>query len=154
MANEAELMQVRFEKEEKLKEYGINTRPEKYERTVDIEGARALEDGTKNVSVAGRILSKRKMGKISFIHISDITGRIQLVIKKEDLGEEEYKKFHETIDIGDFVGVNGEIFTTQAGEKSVQVYGYTFLGKAYRPLPEKFHGLVDQEAIYRERHLD
>ena len=89
MANEAELMQVRFEKEAKLKEYGVKTRPERYERTVDIEGARALEDGTKDVSVAGRILSKRKMGKISFIHISDITGRIQLVIKKEDLGEEE-----------------------------------------------------------------
>ena len=154
MANEAELMQVRFEKEAKIKEYGINTRPERYERTVDIEGARALEDGTKDVSVAGRIISKRKMGKISFIHISDITGRIQLVIKKEDLGEESYQKFHETIDIGDFVGVKGEIFTTQAGEKSVQVYEYTFLGKAYRPLPEKFHGLVDQEAIYRERHLD
>ena len=154
MATESELMQVRFEKEEKIKEYGIHTRPEKYERTADIEGIRALEDGTKNISVAGRILSKRKMGKISFLHIGDITGKIQLVIKKEDLGEEEYKKFHEIIDIGDFVGVTGDIFTTQAGEKSVQVYGYTFLGKAYRPLPEKFHGLVDQEAIYRERHLD
>lgn len=154
MATESELMQVRFEKEDKIKEYGIQTRPERYERTADIEGIRALEDGTKNISVAGRILSKRKMGKISFLHIGDITGKIQLVIKKEDLGEEEYKKFHEIMDIGDFIGVTGDIFTTQAGEKSVQVYGYTFLGKAYRPLPEKFHGLVDQEAIYRERHLD
>lgn len=154
MASEAELMQVRFEKEEKIKEYGIKNRPERYERTADIEGIRALEDGTKDISVAGRILSKRKMGKISFVHIGDITGSIQLVIKKEDLGEEEYKKFHEIIDIGDFIGATGEIFTTQAGEKSVQMYGYTFLGKSYRPLPEKFHGLVDQELIYRERHLD
>ena len=154
MATESELMQVRFEKEDKIKEYGIQTRPERYERTADIEGIRALEDGTKNISVAGRILSKRKMGKISFLHIGDITGKIQLVKKKEDLGEEEYKKFHEIMDIGDFIGVTGDIFTTQAGEKSIQVYGYTFLGKAYRPLPEKFHGLVDQEAIYRERHLD
>lgn len=154
MANESELMQVRFEKEEKIKEYGIKNRPERYERTTDIEGARNLEDGTKDVSIAGRILSKRKMGKISFLHISDITGTIQLVIKRDDLGEEEYKKFHEIIDIGDFIGVTGEMFTTQAGEKSVQVYGYTFLGKSYRPLPEKFHGLVDQELIYRERHLD
>ena len=154
MANEAELMQVRFEKEAKIKEYGINNRPERYERTHDIEGARALEDGTKDISIAGRIISKRKMGKISFLHISDITGRIQLVIKKEDLGEEEYQKFHEITDIGDFIGVKGDIFTTQAGEKSVQVYGYTFLGKSYRPLPEKFHGLADQELIYRERHLD
>ena len=83
MATESELMQVRFEKEDKIKEYGIKTRPERYERTTDIEGVRALEDGTKNISVAGRILSKRKMGKISFLHIGDITGKIQLVIKKE-----------------------------------------------------------------------
>lgn len=154
MANEAELMQVRFEKEEKIKEYGIKNRPERYERTTDIEGARNLDDGTKEISIAGRIISKRKMGKISFLHISDITGTIQLVIKREDLGEEEYKKFHEITDIGDFIGAKGEIFTTQAGEKSLQVYEYTFLGKSYRPLPEKFHGLVDQELIYRERHLD
>lgn len=154
MANESELMKIRFEKEEKIKEYGMDTRPERYERTTDLEGARKLEDGTKDVSIAGRILSKRKMGKISFLNISDITGKIQLVIKRDDLGEEEYKKFHEIIDIGDFIGVTGEIFTTQAGEKSIQVYGYTFLGKSYRPLPEKFHGLVDQELIYRERHLD
>ncbi|MBP3707694.1 MAG: lysine--tRNA ligase [Clostridia bacterium] len=154
MASEAELMQIRFEKEDKIKEYGIKNRPERYERTSDIEGIRALEDGTKDISVAGRILSKRKMGKISFIHIGDITGKVQLVIKREDLGEEEYRKFHEITDIGDFIGVKGDIFTTQAGEKSVQVYGYTFLGKSYRPLPEKFHGLVDQELIYRERHLD
>lgn len=154
MASESELMQVRFEKEEKIKEYGIDNRPERYERTTDIEGARKLADGEKNISVAGRILSKRKMGKISFIHIGDITGKIQLVIKRDDLGEEEYKKMHEITDIGDFIGVKGEVFTTQAGEKSIQVYEYTFLGKAYRPLPEKFHGLVDQEIIYRERHLD
>ena len=154
MASEAELMQVRFEKEDKIKEYGIDNRPERYERTTDIEGARKLADGEKNVSVAGRILSKRKMGKISFIHIGDITGKIQLVIKRDDLGEEEYKKMHEITDIGDFIGVKGEVFTTQAGEKSIQVYEYTFLGKACRPLPEKFHGLVDQEIIYRERHLD
>ena len=94
------------------------------------------------------------MGKISFIHIGDITGKIQLVIKRDDLGEDEYKRMHEITDIGDFIGVKGEIFTTQAGEKSIQVYEYTFLGKAYRPLPEKFHGLADQEIIYRERHLD
>ena len=154
MASEAELMQIRFEKEDKIKEYGIKNRPERYERTSDIEGIRALEDGAKNISVAGRILSKRKMGKISFIHIGDITGKVQLVIKREDLGEEEYRKFHEITDIGDLIGVKGDIFTTQAGEKSVQVYEYTFLGKSYRPLPEKFHGLVDQELIYSERHLD
>lgn len=154
MANESELMQVRADKIEKIREYGMHEHPERYERTHDLAAARKLEDGTKDVSIAGRILSKRKMGKISFIHLGDITGKIQVVIKRDDLGEEEYKKMHEILDIGDFIGVKGEIFTTQAGEKSVQVYGYTFLGKSLRPLPEKFHGLVDQEIIYRERHLD
>ena len=91
----------------KFKKYGISLNyggneygPERYERTTDIEGARALEDGTKDISIAGRILSKRKMGKISFIHIGDITGKIQLVIKRDDLGEDEYKRMHEITDIG------------------------------------------------------
>ena len=97
-------------------------------------------------------MSRRKMGKISFFDLSDITGHIQLCVKREDLGEEEYKKMHETLDIGDFIGVRGDIFTKQAGEKTIQVYQY--IGKALRPLPEKFHGLVNQELIYRERHLD
>ena len=154
MANEKELIEARMEKLEKIKEYGINPRPEKYKTTHEIGDSRLLEDGTKEVSIAGRIMSKRKMGKISFLDLSDITGHIQLVIKRDDLGEDEYKKFHEIIDIGDFIGVNGEIFTTTAGEKSLQVLGYKFLGKALRPLPEKYHGLVNQEAIYRERHLD
>ena len=154
MANVKELMQVRNEKLQKIKEYGINPHPQKYETTHEIGSSRLLEDGTQNVSIAGRIMSKRKMGKISFLDLSDITGHIQLVIKRDDLGEEEYKKFHEITDIGDFIGVKGYIFTTQAGEKSVQVLCYQFLGKSLRPLPEKYHGLVNQEAIYRERHLD
>ena len=99
-------------------------------------------------------MSKRKLGKISFIDLRDLEGHLQLCIKRDDLGEETYKFLHETIDIGDFIGVKGDIFTTQAGEKSLQVYEYTFLGKALRPLPEKFHGLTDIEAVYRERHLD
>ena len=154
MANETELMQARKDKLKKIEEYGIHPHPEKYETTNEIGEGRKLEDGTKNVSLAGRVMSKRKMGKISFLDLSDITGHIQLVIKRDDLGEDEYKKFHEILDIGDFIGVKGEIFTTQAGEKSLQVAEYKFLGKALRPLPEKYHGLVNQEAIYRERHLD
>ena len=154
MANETELMQARKDKLKKIEEYGIHPHPEKYETTNEIGEGRKLEDGTKNVSLAGRVMSKRKMGKISFLDLSDITGHIQLVIKRDDLGEDEYKKFHEILDIGDFIGVKGEIFTTQAGGKSLQVAEYKFLGKALRPLPEKYHGLVNQEAIYRERHLD
>ena len=147
-------MAARNEKLQKIENYGIHPHPERYETTHEIGDARKLEDGTKNVSLAGRVMSKRKMGKISFLDLSDITGHIQLVIKRDDLGEEEYKKFHEILDIGDFIGVSGEIFTTSSGEKSVQVYSYMFLGKALRPLPEKYHGLTNVEAIYRERHLD
>ena len=154
MANVKELMQARNEKLQKIEQYGINPHPERYEITHEIGASRLLEDGTKNVSIAGRIMSKRKMGKIAFLDLSDITGHIQLVMKRDDFPEGEYQKFHEITDIGDFIGVKGEIFTTTAGEKSLQVYNYEFLGKSLRPLPEKYHGLVNQEAIYRERHLD
>ena len=154
MADIKELMQVRRDKMQKLIDNGVNVHPERYERTHQIKEARELPDGTKDVSIAGRVMSKRKLGKISFLDLRDLEGHLQLVIKKEDLGEDVYKFLHETVDIGDFIGVKGEIFTTQAGEKSLQVYEYTFLGKAIRPLPEKFHGLTDQDAVYRERHLD
>ena len=154
MANVKELMAARNEKLQKIENYGIHPHPERFETTHEIGDARKLADDTKNISIAGRVMSKRKMGKISFIDLSDITGHIQLVIKRDDFGEEEYKKFHEILDIGDFIGVKGDIFTTSSGEKSVQVYSYMFLGKALRPLPEKYHGLTNVEAIYRERHLD
>ena len=154
MANVKELMATRAEKERKAVEYGWQAHPERYEVTHSIEECRNLADGTKNVSIAGRVMAKRKMGKISFIDISDISGHIQLVMKRDDLKEDEYRKIHEILDIGDFIGVKGDVFTTQSGEKSVQVYEFQFLGKALRPLPEKFHGLVNQEALYRERHLD
>lgn len=154
MGDISELKRVRLEKEEKLKELGINIHPERYEVTHALKDARLLEDGTKNVRVAGRVMSKRKMGKISFMDLRDIEGKIQLVIKRDDIGEETYKILHSTIDVGDFIGVEGEIFTTQSGEKSLQVANYEFLGKAIRPLPEKFHGISNQELMYRERHLD
>ncbi len=154
MADINELMQIRKEKMQKIADAGFSVRPEKYERTHDIKEARELPDGTKNVSIAGRVMSKRKLGKISFIDLQNLEGHLQLCIKRDDLGEDTYKFLHETVDIGDFIGVKGDIFTTQAGEKSLQVYEYTFLGKAFRPLPEKFHGITDQDAVYRERHLD
>lgn len=154
MANVKDLIKIREEKLKKMKENGINAYPERYETTCSIGESRNFEDGKENISVAGRVMSKRKMGKISFIDLSDISGHIQLCLKKDDLGEDEYKKIHEILDIGDFIGVKGNVFTTQAGEKTIQVYHFTFLGKSLRPLPEKFHGVSNQELIYRERHLD
>lgn len=89
----------------------------------------ALEPGTKNVSVAGRVMSKRKMGKISFIDLRDVEGRIQLCMKRDDLGEELYKKIHETLDVGDFIGVTGDIFITGSGEKLYKYINIHFLEK-------------------------
>lgn len=154
MGEIGELKKVREEKEKKLIESNIHVRPERFEYTYTIKDTMTLEDGTKNVYVAGRVMSKRKMGKISFLDLRDIEGRIQLCIKKDEVGEELYKLIHETLDVGDFIGVGGEMFTTQTGEKTLRVSTYKFLGKSLRPLPEKFHGITNQELLYRERHLD
>lgn len=142
--------QVRRDKLKEIK----NSYPERYETNYSLKEASVLEDGTKDVSVAGRIVLMRKMGKLSFLTIGDIEGRIQICMKQDLLGEEKYKEFKTNFDIGDFIGVVGEIFTTQTGEKTIRASHFEFLGKALKPLPEKFHGLVDQETIYRNRYID
>ena len=128
--------------------------PDKFETTHTISEARLLEDGTKNVAIAGRIGFMRKMGKLSFFKIKNIEDSIQLQIRADVLGEEKYEEFKKIFDSGDFIGAKGEIITTQTGEKSLEVEDFTFLGKALRPLPEKFHGLQDTEIKYRERYVD
>lgn len=128
--------------------------PEKYEINYDICDACVLEDGVTGVKVAGRIVLMRKMGKMSFITIGDIQGKIQVSIKVDMIGEENYQEFKSNYDLGDFIGVEGEIFTTHTGEKTIRANSITFLGKALKPLPEKFHGVEDVEKIYRERYLD
>lgn len=105
------------------------------------------------VSVAGRIMSKRGMGKVGFVHIADIDGQIQLFVKKDILGEEEYNRFKK-LDIGDIVGARGEVFTTQTGEISIRVDKITLLSKSLLPLPEKFHGMTDTDLRYRQRYID
>ena len=145
--------QVRREKVEKIREF-CNPYPEKYEITHEIKDAKKLDDETKDVSVAGRIVFMRKMGKMSFLTIRDIEEKIQLSIKIDMVGEDNYKFFKENIDIGDFIGAMGEVFTTHTGEKTIRVDSFKFLGKALKPLPEKFHGLTDQEACYRQRYVD
>lgn len=105
------------------------------------------------VTVAGRIMSKRGMGKVGFVHIADIDGQIQLFVKKDILGEEEYNRFKK-LDIGDIVGAEGEVFTTQTGEISLRVSKITLLSKSLLPLPEKFHGMTDTDLRYRQRYID
>lgn len=141
---------------DKLKEISkvCNPYPDRYERTHLLKDARLLEDGTTDVSVAGRIVFMRKMGKLSFIRIRDLEADLQLELKVDMVGEEKYDFFKKLFDGGDFIGASGEIFTTQTGEKTLRVHDFKFLGKALRPLPEKFHGLSDTELKYRERYVD
>ena len=131
-----------------------NPYPERFERTHKLTEAKVLEDGTKGVRIAGRIVFMRKMGKLSFVKIRDLEGDMQLEIKVDLVGEEKYDFFKKLMDGGDFIGAEGEIFTTQTGEKTLRVENFEFLGKALRPLPEKFHGLQDIELKYRERYVD
>lgn len=131
-----------------------NPYPEKYVTNYEICEASNLEDGVTGVRVAGRIILMRKMGKMAFLTIGDIKGRIQISIKIDCVGEEKYALFKENFDLGDFIGVEGEIFTTHTGEKTVRASSFEFLGKALKPLPEKFHGLEDIETIYRNRYVD
>ena len=105
------------------------------------------------VRVAGRLMSKRGMGKVSFCDLQDKSGRIQLYARKDEMDEEDYNRFKK-YDIGDIVGVEGEVFRTQRGEMSVRAKKITLLSKSLRPLPEKYHGLTDKEARYRQRYVD
>lgn len=153
MRNFSEQELVRREKVEKIKEF-CNPYPERYELTHSLQEASTLDDGTTGVRIAGRIVFMRKMGKMSFLKLRDIEGELQVSIKIDLVGEEKYEFFKANIDIGDFIGAEGEIFTTHTGEKTLRANQFEFLGKALKPLPEKFHGLTDLEACYRQRYVD
>ena len=144
---------VRRGKLEELSKY-CNPYPDHYDRTHRLDEARLLEDGITDVKIAGRIIFMRKMGKLSFVRIRDLEADMQLEVKVDVVGEEKYELFKKLIDTGDFIGAEGEIFTTQTGEKTLRVHSFEFLGKALRPLPEKFHGLTDIEEKYRQRYVD
>ncbi len=120
---------------------------------VEIIKAKISPIDGQQVAIAGRIMSKRGMGKVGFVHIADTDGQIQLFVKKDVLGEEEYNRFKK-LDIGDIVGAEGEVFTTQTGEISVRAEKITLLSKSLLPLPEKFHGMTDTDLRYRQRYID
>ena len=131
-----------------------NPYPDRFDVTHSIHDARELEDGTDNVRIAGRLMFARKMGKLSFGRIRDIEDGIQIQLKADTTDESDFEFFKKLVDIGDFIGAEGEIITTQTGEKTLLAKKITFLGKALRPLPEKFHGLTDTELKYRQRYVD
>ena len=157
-----QIIEFRKEKLNKLKELGINPYPHKFSPThksIEIlDGFNNLEN--KNVCIAGRIMALRKMGKAAFIHVMDDKGRIQIFIKKDNVGENIYDAFN-LMDIGDFIGINGVVFKTKVGEISISAEKFDVLSKSIRPLPivkekegEVYDAFTDKELRYRNRHLD
>lgn len=152
----AQILKNRRDKLTELQNAGLDPfTTTKYDRTATSEDIKNKYDEFegKTVSIAGRIMSKRRMGKVGFCHVMDMDGQIQIFVKKDTVGEEEYERFKK-LDIGDIVGAEGEVFTTQTGEKSVRVEKMTLLSKSLLPLPEKFHGLSDPDLRYRQRYVD
>ncbi|MCF0146063.1 MAG: lysine--tRNA ligase, partial [Eubacterium sp.] len=151
-----QVLRVRREKLQELQESGqdpfLITEYDQTQHSVQIKENFEEFEG-KDVSVAGRIMSKRVMGKASFCHILDKEGQIQCYVTRDDLGEEEYKAF-KRMDMGDIVGIKGFVFRTQMGEISIHVKKITLLTKSLHPLPEKFHGLQDTDIRYRQRYVD
>ncbi|MBQ1252259.1 MAG: lysine--tRNA ligase, partial [Firmicutes bacterium] len=148
-------MLVRRGKMESFRELGVDPFGHRFHRTnysVDITENFEEMEGQK-VTVAGRIMSVRGHGKVSFMEIRDVKGPLQLFFKIDLLGEELFKRI-KLLDIGDTIGVTGEVFRTQRGQISVRVEDWEILSKSLRPLPEKFHGLTDTEIRYRQRYVD
>ena len=163
-----QLRQTRIDKIDELRKKGINPYPYNFEVSKSIVELRGefekLSETKEIISVAGRLMSNRRMGKVAFSHIQDQTGQLQIHIRKDEIGEEGYDLF-KLLDIGDFIGVKGYLFTTQTGEKTIWVNELTLLSKSIRPLPvikskeeegEKkvFHEFTDKEQRYRQRYAD
>ncbi|PFE00254.1 lysine--tRNA ligase [Bacillus cereus] len=153
---------VRREKLHNLREQGIDPFGKRFERTnstkelLNLYGELSkeeLEEKEISVSIAGRIMTKRGKGKAGFAHLQDLHGQVQIYVRKDAVGDEQYELF-KTADLGDLVGIEGKVFKTNVGELSVKATGFTLLTKALRPLPDKYHGLKDVEQRYRQRYLD
>jgi lysyl-tRNA synthetase class 2 len=152
--SESELLQIRRDKLDELTKTGVDAFGGRFDTTHQPGALKASFEENLNVSVAGRILSRREMGKATFFDLGDISGRMQCYLSKGDVGDEAYKQFNHLVDIGDFVGIEGFTFITKRGEKSIHVKKLTPLSKALRPLPDKWHGVTDKEIKYRQRYLD
>ena len=151
-----EILQTRRDKLKALQDAGMNpfeiTRYDVTHHAQEVkDNFDALEGQT--VSLGGRLMSKRGMGKVSFCDLQDKSGRIQIYARRDEMDEEAYNRFKK-YDIGDIVGVKGEVFRTQKGEMSIRAHEITLLSKSLQPLPEKFHGLTDKELRYRQRYVD
>ena len=152
-STEEELIAVRREKLNRLRELGVNPYGERFliDKEID-ELSESFNEGSK-VVVAGRITAHRDMGKSHFFDISDFKGRIQCYLNAKAVGEESFEIFKQ-LDLGDWIGIEGETFKTKVGEPTIKVESFKVLSKSLRPLPDKYHGLSDKETRYRQRYLD
>ena len=148
-----EIVANNYAKIKTLREKGVDPSPHRFKLTHKIDQAAKLPADTP-VIIAGRIVLMRVMGKATFAHLKDGTGKMQIYVKKDAVGDEAYEMFKKQLHVGDFLGVEGKLFVTHTGELTVSAEKLTVLSKSVRPLPEKFHGLTDAEARYRERYLD
>ncbi|APH07181.1 lysine--tRNA ligase [Bacillus weihaiensis] len=155
-------LKVRREKLHNLRDKGLDPFGKRFERTHQTEEIivayenlekEELEAKEIEVTIAGRIMTKRGKGKAGFAHIQDLSGQIQIYVRKDAVGDEAYEVFN-TADLGDIVGVTGVVFKTKVGELSIKVTSFDLLTKSLRPLPDKFHGLKDIEQRYRQRYVD
>lgn len=153
---------IRREKMQALADSGIDPFGHRFERSANSAELKekyadldkeALNDLNESAVIAGRLMTKRGKGKVGFAHVQDLDGQIQIYVRKDEVGEENYEIFKKA-DLGDFIGVEGQVMRTDMGELSIKAARLTHLSKALRPLPEKFHGLSDVETIYRKRYLD
>jgi lysyl-tRNA synthetase class 2 len=151
------ITEQRLESLNRIRARGIDPYPHSYHLSHTIREVIALfeqqGESSPDISLAGRIMSKRSIGKMSFLDVRDSSGKIQLSLRYDLLGKEKYE-FLQDIDIGDIIGARGKLFRTKAGELTLEVSDFTLLSKSLRPLPEKWHGLADVEKRYRQRHLD
>jgi lysyl-tRNA synthetase class 2 len=151
------ITEQRLDSLSRIRARGIDPYPHSYHPSHTIREAIALfeqqGESSQDISLAGRIMSKRSMGKMSFLDIRDSSGKIQLSLRYDLLGRERYE-FLQDIDIGDIIGARGKLFRTKAGELTLEVSDFAMLCKTLRPLPEKWHGLADVEKRYRQRYLD
>ncbi|MEJ5272819.1 MAG: lysine--tRNA ligase [Spirochaetota bacterium] len=148
-----EFIKARMQKVEELRKLEKIVYKNKFEKDGNIEDF-LKKELNQQVSAAGRIIAIREFGKLIFFHIQDFSGKIQVAIDYSTVGEERINYFKKYVDIADFIGVKGKLITTKTGEKTIQAESFILLSKAIRPLPEKWHGIADQETKYRQRYLD
>jgi lysyl-tRNA synthetase class 2 len=145
---------IRIQKLQELRAQGVIPYLDRFEKTHNLHDASMLEEGTGHIRIAGRIIAVRMFGRLIFATLRDGSGDMQVALQEKELGKETFSFFKKYIDIGDFIGAEGNIFRTKKGEITLDIHVFTLLSKTIRPLPEKWHGVTDTEILYRQRYLD